>query len=47
MRSLLGLYQALRGDPLSWSAEIVWLADELLDRIPAREDDVWHRYGDW
>lgn len=26
---------------------LVWLADELLDRIPAYEDGHWYRAGQW
>jgi hypothetical protein len=27
--------------------ELFWLADELLDRVPAYEDGRWYRRGDW
>jgi hypothetical protein len=30
--------------PLRYAA---WVADEVLDRVPAREDGRWHRYGGW
>ena len=26
---------------------LVWLLDEVLDRIPAYEDGRWYRYGGW
>lgn len=26
---------------------LAWLADELLDRVPCREDGSWRRGGDW
>lgn len=26
---------------------LAWAVDELLDRIPRREDGRWYRYGDW
>lgn len=26
---------------------IAWLADEVLDRIPRREEGRWYRYGYW
>jgi hypothetical protein len=35
MRHLLGWYRNYRGGPMRRRAELVWLLDELLDRIPA------------
>jgi len=44
---LLARFRAWRGEPLRWRGEVVWLLDEVLDRIPRYEDHRWYRYGHW
>lgn len=35
---------SLRRHPVRWAA---WLLDEVLDRVPGRDNGYWYRRGHW
>jgi hypothetical protein len=44
---VLARYRAYRGEPMRRPAELVWLLDEMLDRIPAWQDGRLYLCGQW
>lgn len=45
--ALAARYRAYRGGPMRRRAELAWLLDEMLDRIPAWQDGHLYLQGQW